>query len=291
MCGCHISGYWIIKGLLEEGVTIQYFVTLNPQQAKHNSVAGYFDFSDLAKKFSIPVYYPEDYALQSDKDVLFFKENRFDLMIPGGWQRLFPDNILENLKIGALGIHGSPDFLPKGRGRSPLNWSLIQGKKRFISHLFFLKPGVDDGDIIDTEMFDINEFDDISTLYMKNALSARKMILKNLQGVLSGTVETRSQQGVPSYYKKRIPEDGLIDWETMDVWEIYNFVRGQTHPYPGAYGRINEKMRRIWHCQVFDTKITFPDAKYGECVESIDNKLIINCLGGLLLVDEYEEFS
>ena len=70
-------------------------------------------------------------------------------MILGGWQRLVPDKILKTLKYGGLGQHGSSEFLPKFRGRSPLNWSIIMGKRRLIWNLFVMTSGIDDGDIVD----------------------------------------------------------------------------------------------------------------------------------------------
>jgi methionyl-tRNA formyltransferase len=246
MCGCHEAGWYIIKDLLEAGIKFHHFVTLTPSQAEKHGVSGYKDFTDLARKYDIPVYIPEKYSLKADRDIDFFKEQQFDLIIQGGWQRLFPDEILKKLSIGAIGAHGSPDYLPKGRGRSPMNWSLIEGKKRFIMHLFFIKPGVDDGDIFDTEIYDINEFDTIKTLYFKYSITIRDMLLRNLPKILDGTITIRNQIGEPSYYKKRTPEDGLIDWENMDVWQIYNFVRAQTKPYPGAFGFIDGIKYQVW---------------------------------------------
>lgn len=287
MCGCHEAGHALIKDLLKNGVKIHHFVSLTEEQGQHYSVSGYTDFSDIAEEYNVPLYYPVDYSLKTEQDQAFFKQNKFDLLIQGGWQRLFPQEVLASIRLGALGIHGSADFLPKGRGRSPLNWSLIEGKKRFIMHLFFIKPGVDDGDIIDTETFDINDFDDIRTLYMKNIIVTKRMLIRNLPKIIDGTITVKKQEGLPSYYKKRSPSDGLIDWENMDVWQIYNFVRAQTRPYPGVYGYINEKCIKIWRCRVFDTRISYIDAKYGECVESFDNNLIINCRGGLLLIEDY----
>ena len=89
---------------------------------------------------------------------------KFDLVIPGGWQRLFPSKILSTLSIGSLGLHGSY-LLPKGRGRSPMNWSLIEGKC-IVYYASFVNPG-SDGDIIEIQDFDITEFDDIETMYFK----------------------------------------------------------------------------------------------------------------------------
>jgi len=169
-----------------------------------------------------------------------------------------------------------------------LNWSLIEGRERFLLQLFLIKPGVDDGDVFAVEDFDITSFDDIETLYLKVAIAARRLLLRHLADLLAGKVEFRPQLGEPSYYPKRTPEDGRIDWESMDLHQIYNFVRAQTRPYPGAFGAVDGRMLRIWKARPFDTRLDYPSAVYGAVVERFGERLLINCRGGLLLVEDHE---
>lgn len=67
-----------------------------------------------------------------------------------------------------------------------------------------MKGGADDGDIIDYEIFDITPYDDIETLYFKVFMANRKLLLKNLDGVLNGTAVLTPQSGEPSYYQKTL---------------------------------------------------------------------------------------
>lgn len=289
MCGCHTGGSKAIEKLLSAGYKFDYFVCLTPEMSENYLVSGYYDYRPLAKKMNIPIYVPETYSLNSRRDINFFVEEKFDLLIQGGWQRLFPEEVLNSLRIGALGLHGSSDMLPKGRGRSPMNWSLIEDKKRFIMHLFMIKPGIDNGDILAIQDFDITPYDDIETLYYKYGIVYQRLLKSELPKILNGQYSFIPQKGIPSYYQKRTSEDGSIDWEEMDVWTIHNFIRAQTSPYPGAYGLINNKNIIIWRARVFDTRIRYEEACYGDCVERFGNKLLINCRGGLLLIDEWQE--
>lgn len=287
MVGCMQVGYEIVKYLLDSNVKIDYFVTISPEKAIQMRASGYIDYTPLAKEYNIPVYIAEKYSLKSEADILFFEENKFDLLIQGGWQRLFPEQILNTLRIGAIGIHGSSEFLPKGRGRSPINWSLIEGKKRFIMHYFIIKHGIDDGDVFHYEIFDINEWDDCNTLYYKNSIISKKALLKFIPQILSNKYSVLPQNGEPSYYPKRTEEDGLINWE-KNVFEIFNFIRALTKPYPGAFGYINDQKIIIWRSQPFDTRINYPSSNIGEIVEVFYNgDFIVNCYSGLLLITEY----
>jgi methionyl-tRNA formyltransferase len=292
MLGCAEVGFHIVRNLISEGLKFDYFVTLTKEQAVKYKVSGYIDFSNLANSNNIPIYYVKTYSLKDRDDIEFFKQKKFDLVILGGWQRLIPEEILKTLSIGAIGGHGSSNFLPKGRGRSPLNWSLIQNKKRFINHLILLKPGIDDGDILDYYQFDINEFDNIRTLYYKISLTSFEMLKKVLLNIKNGKLFKLEQKGEPTYYPKRTEEDGRIYFKTMSVDDIYNLVRAVTYPYPGAFCFVNNDNNNklmIWDCKIFDRSIKYFDKEYGEVIEVfINGDFVVNCLDGLLLVTNYE---
>lgn len=287
-CGVHVVGVEVLNHLISIGQNPTYIVTTRDDL--NGAISGFFDYSKLAKENNIPVYYVKSYSMKNTADLAFFKIQSFDLIVQGGWQRLFPDEIISTLRIGAIGMHGSPNFLPKGRGRSPLNWSIIENANRFIMHMFLIKPGVDDGDVFDTYTFDINLLDDIETLYLKYSIVYKKMLERNLNKLATSELNLVPQKGDPTYYPKRTSEDGLINFEKMDVWSIYNLVRAVTRPYPGAFiNNFNGYSRCIiWKARVLDTRITYPGSEYGEVVERFDKKLVLNCMGGLLLVEEYE---
>ena len=44
---------------------------------------------------------------------------------------------------------------------------MIEGKTQFILHAFLMTPGIDDGDVITHEIFDINQWDTCQTIYYK----------------------------------------------------------------------------------------------------------------------------
>ncbi|MCF8299233.1 MAG: methionyl-tRNA formyltransferase [Saprospiraceae bacterium] len=288
MLACCKFGVNVLEYLIENNITISQLVCLTPEQAKKNNVSGYYNYEQLAKKYNIPVYYPDKYSMKSEECLNYFKKNKFEVLILGGWQRLIPNEILLTLKHGGLGIHGSSEFLPEGRGRSPVNWSLIEGKKRFILHLFKMKPEADNGDIIDYEMFDINEHDTCETLYKKISIVTKKMLLNALENLDKINTIKIPQIGESTYYPKRTPADGKINWE-LSHEKIYNFIRALTFPYPGAFCFNNSVRINIWEARPFDTRISYYGKKYGEVVEIFeDNNFIVNCRSGLLIVTKYD---
>ncbi len=287
MCGCCEVGIDMVKDLVESGIKINHFVSLNSEKAEKCKISGYSSFEPIASKFKIPIYYAQNYNLNTEQDLSFFKKNRFDILLVGGWQRLIPSKVLNELSIGGFGFHGSSEFLPKGRGRSPINWSLLEGKKRFIMHLFLMEPEADNGNIIDIRVFDINEWDNCRTLYYKYSLVAKEMLISTINKIKNGgEISPYKQIGEPTYYPKRTPDDGEIDWN-KSVFQIYDFIRALTKPYPGAYSYINGKRNQIWKAQPFDTRITYYGKSIGEVVDIFQSgDFIVNCNSGLLLIEE-----
>ena len=288
ICGCTEAGFETLEFLLEQNITIDYIVSLDEEQAKKWNVSGYCSFEKLSKKYNIPIYYPKSYSLNQKEDLDFFQHHSFDLLILGGWQRLIPDNILSTLKIGGIGVHGSSEMLPKGRGRSPVNWSLIEGKNRYILQLFLMTPGIDDGDILDFQTFDINKWDTCRTVYYKISVVQKRKLVELIPKIIKNEFKRIPQTGEPTFYPKRTPEDGLINWNQTSE-KLFDFIRAITKPYPGAFTHINEKKITIWNAQPFDSQITYDENQIGEIVEKFfSGDFIVKCQEGSLLVTEYE---
>ena len=288
LCGCTESMFDVANHLLENNIKISQFVSLNKNQAKRYLVSDYKSFEKLSKKFKIPIYFPKSYSLKENEDAQFFEKNQFDLMVVGGWQRLIPQKILETLKIGSLGIHGSPELLPKGRGRSTVNWSIIEGKKKFILHVFFMTPGIDDGKIIERMTCDINGWDTCRTLYYKFTIMHKRMLENIIPRILKKKYRVFPQVGRATYYPKRTPDDGLINWNKTSK-EIHNLIRGVTKPYPGAFTFLGKRKVMIWNSQPFDSKIKYSKAKNGEIVEKFANgDFIVKCKSNTIMITEYD---
>ncbi|MFC2016749.1 methionyl-tRNA formyltransferase [Chloroflexota bacterium] len=189
-------------------------------------------------------------------------------------------------------MHGSSKPLPYGRGRSPINWSLIQGRNVFYTHLFQYKPGVDDGPIAGVRSFDINQYDTCLILHFKNTISMIELCVKYLPSLIDGSAKLDSQpKENATYYPKRSEEDGLIYWEDSTK-DIYNLIRAVTKPFPGAFSYLDDDLNKkiyIWAAQPFDTKLDYKNAKPGEIVEVFYNGMFVaKTNDSVILVTESE---
>lgn len=264
-------------------------VTISPEMGSKEQVADYCDLRSLAAQLNIPIYTAHSYSLQSPKDIEFFSSIHAITGFVIGWQRLVPEHVLNQFREGIFGMHGSSQNLPFGRGRSPLNWSIIEGRSIFYTNLFRLKAGVDDGDVLDTKSFAITDKDTGGTLQYKNTLAMKEMILSHLPDILSGQYQLKPQaKGTPTYYPRRYETDSLIDWETS-IGEIERFIRAVTHPFNGAYAFIGQEKIIIWEAQIFSKEeFQYPKAKTGEIVEVFSEKeFLIKAIDGILLITNF----
>ena len=84
-----------------------------------------------------------------------FDGKKIDLLIVVGWQRLIPGWLINQLTVGAFGMCGSSQPLPKRRGRSPMVWSILEKRSHFLTNLFRYDEGIDSGMIVSTLRFNI----------------------------------------------------------------------------------------------------------------------------------------
>ena len=144
------------------------------------------------EKYGIPVHEADSYFLTDDKTQKFMSENEFDIGISMGWQRLIPKSVLDCFRYGIYGFHGNCGYLPFGRGRSPLNWSIILGDTRFNLNMFRYDEQADSPNVFATEMFSITPHDDIRTAQYKNMICSKNLIRRLLKAYEEGHIEIRT---------------------------------------------------------------------------------------------------
>lgn len=281
----------IVDFIQQKLCKVDLIVTIDPCVLKGNQVSGYKGLDFLTEKYGIPVYKTKSYGLNDEDTKAFFTENEFEIGISMGWQRLIPEQVLESFKEGVFGFHGSCAYLPFGRGRSPLNWSVISGDSRFVLNLFQYDKNADSPNVFANEMFQINSHDTIRTLQYKNIIVSKRLIHRLLTAYQNGTITIRREsKDFDGWYSKRAAADGKIDFHAR-TRDIYNLVRGVTRPFPGAFCLNGEEKVTVWSIHPFDEMLDFSMYAPGEVIDKIDDKLIVRTIDGSILIDEYEADS
>lgn len=277
----------IVRYVQEKLIPVDLLVTIHPDVLAGNQVSGYKGLSYLKELYGMEVFETHSYGLKDEETSRFFAENTFDLGISMGWQRLVPAQVLNRFSVGVFGFHGNCAYLPFGRGRSPLNWSIILGDSRFNLNLFQYDENADSPNIFANEMCAITPHDTVRTMQYKNMLVSKRLIAKLVKAYQQGTVSVnRASKDFDSWYGKRTAADGLLDFHDR-TRNLYNLIRGVTRPFPGAYCYCGGKKVTVWSAHPFDEMLDFSMYAPGEIVDIFDGQLIVRTVDGSLLIEDY----
>jgi methionyl-tRNA formyltransferase len=244
------AGVDLIRCISPE-VTLAGIIGLSDRSAT-DAISGFHYMKPVAEGLGVPFVEVESYALSRAEDRATLSKLEIDVLIVSGWQRLVPDWLIAQCKIGVIGSHGSPKGISGGRGRSPQNWALILGASRFSVSIFFIDPGIDSGNVIATRTFPLGVHDDISSSYAKVTAHCGEMMVEAFRSgaIAERRAEPQSEHG--AYLPQRLPEDGAIDF-ARDADSVTRFVAALTRPYPGAFALIGGQKVVFFRARPFES--------------------------------------
>jgi methionyl-tRNA formyltransferase len=152
---------------------------------------------------------------------------------------LIEEDLISLPSIMAINVHGS--LLPKYRGRTPHVWAIINGESKTGITVHQITKGCDEGKIINQLVLPIDKDmtgGELLSIYNDNYLT---LIDKTLKVIELGDFKLTAQDDkAATYFGKRGPEDGIINWNWSKE-RIINWVRAQACPYPGAFTLYNQE--------------------------------------------------
>ena len=238
VCAYHTVGYRCLQELLTLGAQVSAVFTHDDSSAEE---IWFESVRELAAYHQIPCY-TSDVSLPENIELL--RTIAPDFLFSFYYRSMIKKEVLDIPSKGALNLHGS--LLPKYRGRVPVNWAVIQGETETGATLHYMVEKPDAGDIVDRERVAIAFTDTSFDVFHKVAEAAVRIIGRSWPKLLSGTAQRVPMDlSAGRYYGGRKPADGLICWEKSST-EIYNLIRGVTHPYPGAFTFLDGRKVYIW---------------------------------------------
>jgi methionyl-tRNA formyltransferase len=224
--------------LLDAGVEVPLVVTHRDDPAEKRWYASMADFS---RKRGLRVFEDPDLPLL-EKEIAALSP---DLVFSFYYRKMLPASLLKAGRLGAFNMHGS--LLPKFRGRAPLNWAILKGETETGVTLHAMTEKPDAGGIVDRQAVSIGPDETAVEVFGKMTDAAQTVLKRNIKNLVAGKAPLHPNNlSEGSYYGRRTPEDGRIDW-SKSAAEIHNLVRAVAPPFPGAFC---EKMR------VFRTALT-----------------------------------
>jgi len=175
-----------------------------------------------------------------------------DIYVSMSFNQIFRSEIISKTPMGIINCHAGK--LPFYRGRNVLNWALINGEKDFGVTVHYVDDGVDTGDIIVQEAYEITEKDDYSTLLSRSYGYCAYNLYKALRKLFTGEVETIRQTDIHPigfYCSQRKVGDEVLEWNQTST-DVFNFVRAICKPGPQARTFLNGEEIMINKVELID---------------------------------------
>ena len=212
--------------LLESGLEVPLVVTHKDDPNEARWYASLFEFSRERKLRALAD--PEPSSLE--REVLAIKP---DLVFSFYYRSMLPMSVLRPARLGAFNMHGS--LLPKFRGRAPLNWAIVKGERETGVTLHEMVEKPDAGRIVDQQAVPIGPDDTAVEVFHRMTAAAEAVLKRSLPALVRGEPPFKPNElARGSYFGRRRPEDGRIDW-SKSAQEIHNLVRAVAPPFPGAF--------------------------------------------------------
>jgi methionyl-tRNA formyltransferase len=232
---------------------------------------------ESAQQHGIPVFQPQSMRDPAVYDK--FVELAPDLGVMAFVTDIVPQPILDCPRLGTIQYH--PSLLPRHRGRSAINWAIIDGDTVTGITILWPDAGIDTGPVLLQKEADISPSDTVGSLYYNKLFPLGvEAIIESIDLIYKGEALRIPQDESQATYERPCREkDAVIAW-AEPVVKVYNLIRG-TNPQPGASTSLHGRKLKIFECELIIQNVT---ALPGEIMESSDKGIAVAGQGGWLLI-------
>ena len=275
-----VMGRDCLAAAAEAGAEVAAVVTL-PGPIDPNR-SGQCSFDEIAAELGARLI--ETVDVNSPETIAALREADPDLTFVVGWSQLVLDEFIGLPRHGVFGMH--PTLLPRHRGRAAIPWAILSGLAKTGVTLFQIADGTaDSGPVVGQVDVPIARDETATTLYDKVTAAHLELVRQFVPKLLDGTAERTPQDTRrASAWPKRAPADGIIDWETRAPY-LYDWVRAQTRPYPGAFTFLGDDRLIVWRARPVDLE---EEAPAGTVVGRESEAAVVACGEGGLVLEEVE---
>ncbi|MDP3993914.1 MAG: methionyl-tRNA formyltransferase [bacterium] len=233
-----------------------------------------------AQELGLSIFEPEKLEIENWK----LKIPEADLYIVASYSKIVPSEILRIPRFGALNIH--PSLLPKYRGPSPIQTTILDREKETGVTIIKLDEGVDHGDIVASSKLK----GQISKLKYKDvhdqlAALGAELLIETLPKYVSGKIKAKSQDHSKATFTKIITkDDGRIDWKKA-AEEIAAQIRA-FHIWPVAWTVLNGKRLKIF--EALSSPSPTSERGPGEVTDTSDGAINVQTGDGILSIKELQ---
>lgn len=221
-------------------------------------------------------------SVNTDEFINLLKEKNIDYIVVVAFGQLIKEKLLEEYKNKIINLH--PSSLPKYRGSSPVQFSLLNGDKKTNASAMLIEKGMDSGDILNQKEVEIKAEDDFTSLSEKLSKIGSEVILESVLNYDEFMKNRTKQDNDKATFTKKITKEmGKIDFNQSKE-EIINKIRAFVE-FPKAYFSYkneNVKILKASPVEIENPKISFVYKA------NKNDKIIIGCKNGGIRIEKIQ---
>ncbi len=233
---------------------------------------------ELQQTYPKPFQIMTPETFKDEQNIKDFQAFKPDLVVVGAYGIILPQAVLDTPPMGCLNLHAS--LLPYGRGASPIQRSILDGKRQTGLTIMKMDAGCDTGLILNQASLPIEDTDTTDILCHKLSELGPDLLMKTLRENPEGQKQDDSQSTYAAKISKR---EAHIDWADS-AEKISRQVRAFSS-VPGAFTLIRDEKGRYLRLKIFngivDKDAQVPPEKQGVILEN-NGKIIVGCGAGTL---------
>ncbi len=269
-----------LKSLLENNYKIIAVITAPDKAVGRKQILKSPPVKIEAEKNNILVLQPE--RIREQKWIEKIKELNPDLIVVCAYGQIIPKEIFNIPKFGSINIH--PSLLPKYRGASPIQYTILNNETETGVTLILLDEEIDHGPILSSAKYQIpNSKITYVELNRKLAELGAQLLIETLPKWLNKEIIPQEQNHRQATFTKIIKkEDGKIDW-SESAEKIDAKIRA-FNPWPGAYSILDGKILKILEGEAIkEMDKSLENLPLGTIFKA-NNDILIKCGSGALKI-------
>ncbi|KAK1161498.1 cytosolic 10-formyltetrahydrofolate dehydrogenase-like [Acipenser oxyrinchus oxyrinchus] len=249
--GQSLFGQEVYKELRKEGHTIVGVFTVPDKDGKADPLA------TEAENDGVPVFKFPRWRLKGKAIAEVLNQYRAvgpELNVMPFCSQFIPMEAIDFPKHGSIIYH--PSLLPRHRGASAINWTLIHGDKKGGFTVFWADEGLDTGPILLQRECEVYPDDTVNTIYkkflfpegIKGTVDAVRLIAEGKAPRIIQPEEGATYEGIQ---KK---DNAKINWD-QPAEAIHNWIRGNDK-VPGAWAEVDGQKVTFYGSSLVDNDTT-----------------------------------
>ena len=226
-----------LDALLKHGDQIVHvFAPPDPPSGRPDALA------TKARELQLPLSQPASF--KTDAAFEKFKALEADLAVLAFVTLVVPERVLYAPRHQSICFH--PSLLPRHRGASSINWTLIAGDTETGVTWFWPDKGLDTGPILLQRKIEVAPNDTVGSIYFNRLfpLGIQSMIEAIEMIESSGAPRTGQDESKATYEPICRDEHAKVDFSRRGI-EVHNLIRG-CDPQPGSFADAEGRRMRLY---------------------------------------------